>query len=207
MKNNKSDFFDIYKKNISINKLKSDINNLVKNFNNNSINKLEYITYPEFLRYFNDIHEITKHNLIIGISYTYSWMPTIFNFKTDKFDEVLKILNEAKKDKLPDHNSLNILKECFNNSMVGTTKLLHFINPHKFAIWDSRVYRYLTCQQPHPNRLDNTFAYLDYLKFCDFVTSHQDFNQIHDTINNIVGYEMTKYRTLELFMYLNDQST
>lgn len=54
------------------------------------------ISYPEFLKYFNNIKTINKHNLIIGINFTYGWMPTIFDFRSNNFDEAINILNNAK---------------------------------------------------------------------------------------------------------------
>jgi hypothetical protein len=38
-------------------------------------------SYPHFLKYFQD-NPISKHSLIIGINFTYGWMPTIFNFQS-----------------------------------------------------------------------------------------------------------------------------
>jgi hypothetical protein len=67
-----------------------------KNFEVND--QTYYVSYPVFLKYFSDIKDdITKHNLIIGINFTYGWMPTIFDFRSDNFDEAIKILNNAKK--------------------------------------------------------------------------------------------------------------
>ncbi|MEI6435623.1 MAG: hypothetical protein WCP32_12315, partial [Bacteroidota bacterium] len=38
-------------------------------------NKQTYdISYPEFLEYFKNIEVISRHNLIIGINFTYGWM-------------------------------------------------------------------------------------------------------------------------------------
>jgi hypothetical protein len=129
----------------------------------------DYISYPEFLKYFNDLKTITKHNLIIGINFTYGWMPTIFDYRSDKFKEAIDILNQAKKGNKLSADNLVLLKGLLNNSLVGTTKLLHFIRPDNFAIWDSRVYRYLTNKEPYDNRIGNCNTYLDYLEFCNYL--------------------------------------
>ncbi|HRL70351.1 MAG TPA: hypothetical protein PLT79_01470, partial [Flavobacterium sp.] len=39
---------------------------------------------------------------------------------------------------------LEIVKKCINNSLVRISKLLHFINPSIYAIWVSRIFRYIT---------------------------------------------------------------
>jgi hypothetical protein len=38
-------------------------------------------SYPHFLDYFPS-NPISEHTLIIGINFTYGWMPTIFNFQS-----------------------------------------------------------------------------------------------------------------------------
>lgn len=126
---------DTFKQNIPLDKFFRDGTNFVIK------RQSDYLSYPEFLKYFSDIKTITRHNLTIGINFTYGWMPTIFDFRSDNFDEALDILNEAKIGNKPTTDNLVLLKGLLNNSLVGTTKLLHFINPDNFAIWDSRVYR------------------------------------------------------------------
>ena len=165
--------------------------------------KSDYISYPEFLKYFSDIKSITRHNLIIGINFTYAWMPTIFDFRSDNIEEALHILNNAKAGIQPTFDNLVLLKGLFNNSLVGTTKLLHFINPDKFAIWDSRVYRYLTGKEPYDNRIGNCRTYLDYLEFCEYLTNHKGFEELHKRIELKVGYAMRPFRIAELVMYNN----
>lgn len=161
----------------------------------------DYISYKEFVEYFVGIKTISKHNLIISINFTYGWMPTIFEFCSNRFDEALEILNNSKNGTIPKINQLIVLKELLNNSLVGTSKLLHFINPEVFAIWDSRVYRYLTGNEPHGYRMIDYGAYLSYLAFCDYITKEPAYEDVHKSIISKVGYSMTKYRTSELIMY------
>lgn len=102
-------------------------------------------------------------------------MPTIFDFRSDRFDEVLNILNRAKKGNKPTIGELDLLKGLLNIFLVGTTKLLHFINPDKFAIWDSRVYRYLKGKEPYEKRIGDGKTYLAYLEFCAYLTTQKEF--------------------------------
>jgi hypothetical protein len=163
------------------------------------------ISYPHFLEYFKNLDKISKHNLVIGINFTYGWMPTIFDFRSEKFDEAVSILNDAKKGILPTVEELEILKGLFNKSLVGTSKLLHFINPDKFAIWDSRVYRYLTGEEAYDQRIGNCEAYLSFLTFLEFLTQKTEYEKAHNFICDKLGYPMTKFRTAELIMYLNGE--
>ena len=163
----------------------------------------DFISYPEFLKYFKTLDEITKHNLVIGINFVYGWMPTIFDFRSDNFDEAIKILNLAKNGtELITEDDLTLLKGLFNNSLVGSTKLLHFINPDKYAIWDSRVYRYLTNKNNY-NQIENCNNYLDYLTFCQELIALEGFSSLKNQIEKRVGYSMTPFRIVDLIMYLN----
>lgn len=164
-------------------------------------NKSDYISYIEFVKYFIDLPEITKHNLIIGINFSYGWMPTCFDFRSNNFDEAVKILNQTKQGTTPTAAELKLLKSLFNNSLVGTSKILHFINPNIIAIWDSRVYRYLTGQEYYEEKKGTCEAFLDYLKFCKLLTQENTYSQIHSHVETQVGYVMTKFRTAELIMY------
>ena len=188
---------DTFKQNITVDKFFRDGNGFEIQ------RQSDYLSYPEFLRYFSDLKTITRHNLIIGINFTYGWMPTIFDFRSDRFDEALDVLNSAKKGSKLTIDELNLLKGLLNNSLVGTTKLLHFINPDKFAIWDSRVYRYLTGMEPYYNRIGEGKAYLAYLEFCVYLTTQKEFKSMHERVEKQVGYSMTPLRIAELIMYLN----
>lgn len=161
----------------------------------------DFISYTEFLNYFSNLKVITKHNLIIAINFTYGWMPTIFEFKSNKFDEALEVLNNIKKGRTVTSDNLDLLKGLMNNSLVGTSKILHFIDPINFAIWDSRVYRYLTKKEPYNYRIGNCKAYMDYLILCDYLTKQKEFDSLHKKVEKKVGYSITPIRSIELVIY------
>lgn len=161
----------------------------------------EDIIYPEFVKYFKGNTTITFHHMVIGINFTYGWMPTAFDFRSKEFSAAVKILNLAKKSEDLTEQQFAILKDLFNNSLVGTTKLLHFINPRRFAIWDSRVYRYFYGEEPHQYRIGDSKRYLAYLKFCNMVACNNDFDKVHESICKKLGYQVTKLRSIELSMY------
>jgi len=93
---------------------------------------------------------------------------------------------------------LELLKKIVNNSIVGVSKLLHFVNPNYYLIWDSRVARYF--QIKNVNNIDN---YLKYLDFCHSLSK----NLLDKVYHNICVIEpsfkkATKLRTLE-FIFFN----
>jgi hypothetical protein len=174
------------------------------------------LSYQAFLNYFKNIadrkEDISKDDLVIGINFTYGWMPTIFSFKNDYFDFAVAILNHVQKGNVIGIKEFNALKSLLNNSIVGTSKLLHFINPELYAIWDSRVCRYATGRKnvfqaqvnstDYFNRYINLsrllsaeplFEYEIYQPFC------KKLNEYHQTT-----YSVTPLRVLELLLFLMD---
>lgn len=160
------------------------------------------ISYPHFINYFNNLQIINKENIIIGISFTYSWMPTILkSIKLDNLDDVIIILNKVKLGEMIEENELFILKKSFNNSLVGTSKLLHFINPEKYAIWDSKVFRFLYNEFPHKYKLEKPVQYLNYLDYLDSLIIDDSFPEFYKLMINNIGFEVSKFRAIELAFF------
>lgn len=195
--NNAENILEIFKKNVTIDQLQKDAEVMVIK----GLDRKYFVVYPEFITYFKNIHKpLTKHDIIIGISFTYSWMPTILKSINEINEDILRILNIAKNGSKLNKEDLESLKNCFNNSLVGSSKLLHFINPEIYAIWDSRVYRYLTKKEPY-NQVEDANKYLTYLSFCDYIISNPQFSQLHETIEDKVGSKLTKMRAIEFMFF------
>ena len=176
------------------------LTNIANNFK--SIEENYLLSYPYFLNYFQNLESINLENLVIGISFTYSWMPTILKaLNLKNTEKVVFILNEVKKGKLIDEQQLTTLKTTFNNSLVGTSKLLHFINPKQYAIWDSRVFRFLNNVEPHKYRLEKPRAYIEYLKLIEELKNEKAFTAFFELMKQKVGYDITEYRALELAFF------
>ena len=180
------------------------LTNIANNFKSTEENYL--LSYPYFLNYFQNLESINLENLVIGISFTYSWMPTILKaLNLKNTEKVVFILNEVKKGKLIDEQQLTTLKTTFNNSLVGTSKLLHFINPKQYAIWDSRVFRFLNDVEPHKYRLEKPRAYIEYLKLIEELKNEKAFTAFFELMKQKVGYDITEYRALELAFFKGSQ--
>lgn len=55
------------------------------------------LAYPHFLTFFEHTPILTEQDLVIGIHFTYGWMPTIFKFRdTRMLPSALEILNPLK---------------------------------------------------------------------------------------------------------------
>lgn len=78
------------------------------------------------------------------IAYAYSWMPTIPSVKRispAKWRRITEFLPHAEVNQNDLQKLLYLLVPIINNSIVGTSKVLHFINPESFPILDSRIYK------------------------------------------------------------------
>ena len=159
------------------------------------------LSYPEFIAYFAGLDEITHHNLIIAANFTYGWMPRVLTFKSRDFAAGVAILNAARRQGLVGERDLNSLRSLIDNSMVGVSKILHFVNPSRYAIWDRRVYTYIN-RRYSQLQIQKPRNYLAYLDNCHEITNDGRFAPIHASMNRKIGYEVTAYRALELVMYM-----
>ncbi len=80
------------------------------------------------------------NDVIRLIAFAYSWMPTIPKIP-EKVDssKVVAILQRLKSDATDLEKSLPELIALVNNSIVGTSKVLFFLNPTLYPILDSRT--------------------------------------------------------------------
>ncbi|MCA2019086.1 hypothetical protein LDJ79_23460 [Vibrio tritonius] len=163
-------------------------------------------SYFYFVKYFRDKDELTEQDLVLGANFTYGWMPTILNFKSREFVKSLEILNKAKSSERISTDEILTLKSLINNSLVGVSKLLHFVNPYIYAIWDSRVCYFLLGTSRF-SVIQNVDKYWEYLELCDRVIANKNFKNIHSTYESIVNYEVSPFRVVEQIMFINSDTT
>ena len=91
------------------------IEQLTKIANNIDSTKENYFqSYTHFLNYFKNLDSINLENIFIGISFTYSWMPTILkSIKLENSEKVISILNDVKIGKQINKEQLVSSLICF----------------------------------------------------------------------------------------------
>lgn len=186
-------------KNLSFENLKKDVESFILTENDSYVD-----SYSEFINYFKNIDWIEKHHLVIASHFVYGWMPTIIQLDTKKVDEVLEALNAVKAGHSVTENQLQIIKQCVNNSMVGTSKLLHFINPNLYAIWDSRIFRYITGKK-YSYGIEKPKTYLEYLAALNEIAKHPNYRSLHFEIERNFKYELSPLRAIEVLMFETDR--
>ena len=107
---------------------------------------------------------------VVGLQIVYGWMPTISNLQLPtrlpvaSKARVVRLLNAARRRLLTEAELAFLKRRFVNNSMIGLSKLLHFLAPDRYAIWDSRVATvWYAPRVPSYNRYNMPAAYLKYL--------------------------------------------
>lgn len=149
----------------------------------------------------------------------YGWMPTVLKLRSmspqaQRFSDEAKLLEGIRMGADASLKDLATLKASINNSIVGVSKLLHFLRPDRYAIWDSKVYAYLrSVADPRWNRkIDheqvNTLAhYDDYMKAMHTFVAKPEFRSVHQHVIDTFGYPVTTLRAAEVLMYANAPSS
>jgi hypothetical protein len=114
-----------------------------------------------------------------------------------------QLLTRAKRTGELTNEEIASLASLINNSLVGTSKLLHFVAPENFAIWDSRIYRFLFERTPHVYRVRSVELYREYLETLAQLRSDSRFPSFHRSVNEKLDYPVSTLRAIELIMFLN----
>lgn len=156
-----------------------------------------HLSYQLFVNFFKG--DLSDDKILSGAYMVYGWMPTMLRLKGPK-EPVLELAYVARFGAV----DLVLLESCartLNNSLVGTTKLLHFIAPDIYPIWDSRVYRALYGKSPHPYRVENPMSYFEYLDWCKDFEAICGFAQLKGRFESEAGYYVSNKRVTEAVLY------
>ena len=159
-------------------------------------------SYRHFVRFFQERTSLTLPDFVVGAHFTYGWMPRILNFRPIDIQKCLVILNKVHSHQMILDSEVLTLAGAMNGSLVGVSKLLHFIDPNRYAIWDSNVCEYLNSRTGRKWRVGELQSYLNYQ---DLLRSLQGCS-IMTELRNIVGHrfdgEVSDLRILEIVMFL-----
>ncbi|NQZ88487.1 MAG: hypothetical protein HRT54_13020 [Colwellia sp.] len=162
--------------------------------------------YPHMLSYCQGKTSFDESDFVILSHMVYGWMPTIIALDKNVESACLKtgaaLLTKAKKDGVLSEQELKALKLLVNNSIVGVSKLLHFVNPTKFPIWDSRIYQFCYRKKSY-SQANNIKKYLQYIELLNELIKKNVKSEFFENINLKLGYKVSKLRAIELVMFLN----
>lgn len=162
-------------------------------------------SYDRYLQYFRDKSRnetLTEQDLYVGFGIAYSWMATIKQLDprvkvvasaVDSLNRVRNMrpadlhLSDASDSVIPSDQiaKLETIIEPirkFLSSVIGASKLLHFVNSDVFPIWDATIHRYWE-NNGNKYSSDSLNRYIHY------------FYNIHSLVNN-AHFEDVLYRPL-----------
>jgi hypothetical protein len=177
----------------------------------NSIGKItDDIIYKNYFR----LLEFVQRNIsrrdsidLIGISHmVYGWMPTMFDTTDEKIIEDAQIISTLWENILSgslDDNFLKKIKCITNNSISGGSKLLHFINPNKYAIFDSNVFKSITNKRSYHYHfnIENYKLYMKNLKQLSIDDKKMDDIKNVFKRNNEYDNRITNLRFIEMCLF------
>lgn len=165
------------------------------------------LSYPHLLSYFERRDPIEAVDLVRGAHMVYGWMPTVLELCPEPpnidLDRGAALLTRARRAGALTDDEIGALAALINNSLVGASKLLHFVAPERFAIWDTRIYRFLFERTPHLYRIQSVERYREYLETLAELRSDPRFPAFHRSVNQKLGYRVSALRAIELIMFLN----
>jgi hypothetical protein len=158
------------------------------------------------VRPLSDKSVIEPQDVVLGAHMVYGWMPTVLGLDIGavrgfSLQQAANLLTLAKSHDL-DISELSSLRGLINNSIIGVSKLLHFVEPTRYPIWDSRLYRFCHGKRGYEYRVNSVKAYLSYRTDLTALMSHPRLPQFHASVNAKIGYPVSGLRALELMMFL-----
>ena len=173
-------------------------------------------SYPYLLRSCEVLYEQTKTNTetkddaILAIAHiAYGWMPTVL--KTCELKKV-QIAQHKKDQTILDAFGVSceqakdfaagFEKSPINNSWIGLSKVLHFINPKAFPIWDSNVARSFNIKISTSIKKQKR-DYLCYIEFCHSHLELPSVEMIQNYFSEHAKYEVSRIRALEYILFVS----
>jgi len=170
------------------------------------LNESYLLSYQIFLEFFNEKNVLSVQDVIVGANFSYGWMPTILNIYSNDIIQQVEILNRLKlENAIPTDEELLLLKKTFNNSIVGTSKLMHFISPEIIPIWDSRVHKSAKKILGINTQVNSIKNFKLYLEFCISAIANPRFTKLKNQIISKTSNKMTEMRTIEQLLFLTSE--
>ena len=145
-------------------------------------------SYPFLLAHVAALGPLDKGALIAVAHLTYGWVPTVLHLDFDALPDALQRVEEARRGSVLTVPQLQQVAAAVNHSVVGASKLLHFVNPATYPIWDRHVYRF--CYRTldglpaagHFYQVNDAAAYSDYAQTCRLVVQMPAFAPIYQAV-------------------------
>ena len=137
-----------------------ELNEIKKNLDLKNLYNDKYSDYyNHIVSHFRNF-DLNEKDLIIGFHIVYGWMPRIL---PDNIIDYLKLIDSILYYDLKYEGKHDWDKFSKKISWIATSKLLHFINPEIYPIWDSNVAINFNFKNYY--QINNQKIYFDYIKW------------------------------------------
>jgi hypothetical protein len=135
----------------------------------------------------------------------YGWMPTIL--RSLKISEKQLVLAHQANDVASAVATIRTFDAPpVNNSWVGSSKFLHFLNPETFPIWDSHIARAFGWMRR--DQYESSTRYTSYIEAMDGLRplAAESVSQATARIRIEFGYEVSSLRALEFLIFSDSRN-
>ena len=138
----------------------------------------------------------------------YGWMPRVIRIDQAHIAVALPAAVKAQSATVETISPelVKAIARCLH-SVVGASKVLHFIKPTVFPIWDSNIERFRANRKPSNVHMNNTAHYLNYLQDVHAIKHDPRFPTFYKQYNAALGnrlralgirlYEVSEVRAIE----------
>lgn len=137
---------------------------------------------------------------LLGIAHAvYGWMPTMLEY--NDASPVPDFWESAAAGSL-EVLFLERLRKTVNNSVVGVSKVLHFLNPADYAIFDSRVYWGIAGEAAYDYRVNNISHFILYTQRMRQLGG-ENLNALREilTVKKAITASTSNLRALEMCLF------
>jgi len=157
-------------------------------------------TYPELLRSTAILAKEMGEDALSAIAHmAYGWMPTILKKFSNSKPDILGPATECRSFEEASALNQSFDDSPINNSWVGMSKVLHFINPEFFPIWDSRVSKHFGLKYDY--QINNRKHFLEYLTFVAKHRNKDEVKKVEEAFVKQAGYSVTDVRACEFILF------
>jgi hypothetical protein len=165
------------------------------------------LSYPHILSYFADRSPLDVADFVRGAHLVYGWMPTALDLYPQPpnltLAQAASVLESVRTQGTISDEHLSALVSVVNNSLVGTSKLLHFVRPDIFPICDSNTYAFVFEKKFYVYRPTEISKFREFVRRVNAIRSDKRFRDFHASVNLKVGYKVSELRAIDLIMFLN----
>ena len=160
----------------------------------------QYIrTYPELLRSTALLAKEMGEDALSAIAHmAYGWMPTILKKFSDSQPVIVGPATKCRSFQEASALIQSLDDSPINNSWVGLSKVLHFINSEFFPIWDSRVAKQFSLKIDQVNKKNH---FLDYLSFIAKLIENDAVKKVKKAFVKKAGYQVSDVRACEFILF------